>query len=490
MVDVLVVGLGVTGAGAALDAASRGLSVAAFDAHDLAFGTSRWSSKLVHGGLRYLASLDVAVAYECAKERHVLMTTVAPHLTRPLPNVLPLGSNVSAGVKRLHRTGITAGDVLRRAAGTSSQLLPRSRRISAAETLSYVPGLRREGLRGGHLHWDGQLEDDARLVTAIARTAAGHGARIITRCRVLSLSAHGAHVRDELDGTEHMVQARTVINAAGVWAGELVDDIRLRPSRGTHIVLRGERLGGCDAHLTLPIPGQRVRFVFTIPQSSGLVYVGITDEPVDGPIEAVPTAPESDISFLLETLNSALREPLSRDDVVGAFAGLRPLLDDARDGTSDVSRRHAIAISKAGIVTVVGGKLTTYRRMAEQAVDAAVRRGGLAAPRSETHRLPLVGAAPRKALAFLDAPQRLVRRYGSEATRVWAMAKADPDLAAEVAEGVGVIGAEIVWAIGHEAAMCTDDLLDRRTRIGLVPADREAAAPTVEAIAAAYGAQP
>ncbi|TML27496.1 MAG: FAD-dependent oxidoreductase, partial [Actinobacteria bacterium] len=192
VVDVLVVGLGVTGAGVALDAAARGLSVAALDAHDLAFGTSRWSSKLVHGGLRYLAHGDVAVAYECARERGVLLTRTAPHLTRPLPVLLPLTSDVSTGVARLHRAGITAGDALRVAAGTPAALLPRARRVSAAQARRWAPGLRANGLRGGNLNWDGQLEDDARLVVAIARTAAGFGARILTRCRVTALSGDGA----------------------------------------------------------------------------------------------------------------------------------------------------------------------------------------------------------------------------------------------------------------------------------------------------------
>ena len=480
---MLVVGLGVTGAGAALDAASRGLSVAAFDAHDLAFGTSRWSSKLVHGGLRYLARLDVGVAYECARERGVLLTRTAPHLTRALPMLLPLTPAVPARTLALYRAGIAGGDALRRAAGTPARLLPRARRLSAAQTLRWAPGLRRAGLRGGQLSWDGQLEDDARLVVAIARTAAGFGARILTRCRVTALAGDGAQVRDELTGAQFTVRARAVVNAAGVWAGDLVEGFRLRPSRGTHLVLRAQRLGGLDAELLVPVPGRRAQFVFAIPQPDGRVYVGTTDEPVDT-VDDVPAAPGSDVAFLLDTLGSALDTPLQLSDVDGAFAGLRPMLDDGSARSADVSRRHAILTSPDGVVTVVGGKLTTYRRMAEQAVDAAVRRHRLAAPPSRTATLPLVGAAPRAELARLDAPERLLCRYGTEAPALAALSTVDSSLAGPLAPGVPTTGAELLWALRHEGALDVDDLLDRRTRIGLVPVDRAAALPAAQAILA------
>jgi glycerol-3-phosphate dehydrogenase len=433
--------------------------------------------------LRYLAGGDVAVAYECARERGVLLTRTAPHLVRPLPVVLPLAATVSRGAGRLYRVGTAAGDVLRIVAGTPGSLLPRARRISTTRTLAYAPGLKLEGLRGGNLHWDGQLEDDARLVTAIARTAAGHGARILTRCRVLSLDGDGAHVRDELTGAEFTVAARCVVNAAGVWADQLVPDVTLRPSRGTHIVVRAERLGGLECELTIPVPGEARRFVFAVPHPSGLVHIGITDEPVDGPVPDVPEPPESDIAFLLDTLSSALREPLRRADVVGAFAGLRPLLDDGTERSADVSRRHHLAVSPDGVVTIVGGKLTAYRQMAQDAVDAAVRRHGLHARPCRTRTLALVGAAPRASLREIDAPSTLVRRYGTEAPLVAALA-ATEGLNEPVAEDV--IGAELVWALRHEGAQTVDDLLDRRTRIGLVPADRAAALPRAEALFAAY----
>ncbi|MEV4684369.1 glycerol-3-phosphate dehydrogenase/oxidase [Streptomyces kurssanovii] len=481
-VDVLVVGLGATGAGAALDAASRGLTVAAIDAHDLAFGTSRWSSKLIHGGLRYLATGHLDVAHESAVERGILMERTAPHLVRPQPFVLPLTPLVSRGQAAVTWAGLRAGDLLRASARTSRTTLPAPRTLSAVETRHMAPVLRPTGLRGGLLSWDGQLTDDARLVTAVARTAAAHGAHILTRTRALAVSGTGARVRDELTGEELEIRARTVINAAGVWAGGLVDDVRLRPSRGTHLVLRSEDLGGLTAGMHIPIPGESNRFVLVLPQGDGRVYVGLTDEPVDGPVPDVPEVPETDIGFLLDVLGSALDAPLRRDDVVGAFAGLRPLLDtgpaagSAGPGrTADISRRHAILTSAGGVVTVVGGKLTTYRRMAQDAVDAALVAGGVSAGPSRTAALPLVGAAPPGVLARLDAPRRLVRRYGVEAPAVHALGLDDPALAAPVVPGHPVTRAELVWAVRHEGALDESDVLDRRTRIGLVDDDRRAA---------------
>ncbi|MER7738069.1 glycerol-3-phosphate dehydrogenase/oxidase [Streptomyces sp. NPDC096538] len=487
-VDVLVVGLGVTGAGAALDAAARGLRVAAIDAHDLAFGTSRFSSKLVHGGLRYLASGRLDVAHESAVERGVLMERTAPHLVHPQPFVLPLTPLVSRGQAALARAGFHAGDTLRLAARTARATLPAPRRLSAVETRHLAPALRRDGLRGGLLSWDGRLTDDARLVTALARTAAARGARVLTRVRALELTSTGARVRDELTGEEGEIRARAVINAAGVWAGGLVDGVRIRPSRGTHLVLRPDSLGAPTAGLHIPIPGETSRFVLVLPQDDGRVYVGLTDEPVAGDIPDVAEAPETDIGFLLDVLCSVLHVPVHRADVVGAFAGLRPLLDTAGDRpgaearTADLSRRHAVLTSSEGVVTVVGGKLTTYRRMAEDAVDAAVRLRGLDAGPSPTASLPLVGAAAPHVLAALPTPSRLVRLYGAEAPAVRALAARDPRLAEPVLPGHPVTGAELLWAVRHEGALDEDDVLDRRTRIGLVPADRAAARDAVRTL--------
>ncbi|MFD4577043.1 glycerol-3-phosphate dehydrogenase/oxidase [Streptomyces sp. NPDC058417] len=482
-VDVLVVGLGATGAGAALDAAARGLTVAAVDAHDLAFGTSRWSSKLIHGGLRYLAAAQFDVAHESAVERGLLMERTAPHLVHAEPFVLPLTPLVSRAQAALVWTGFRAGDALRLAARTARATLPAPRRLSAAEARHLAPAVRAEGLRGGLLSWDGKVTDDARLVTALARTAAAHGARVLTRVRVLRLTGTGAVVRDELTGEEGEIRARTVVNASGVWAGGLVDGVRIRPSRGTHLVLRSERLGSLPAGLHVPVPGETNRFVLVLPQGDGRVYVGLTDEPVEGEVPDVPAAPEADIGFLLDVLGCVLDTPVRRSDVVGAFAGLRPLLDtgpaDGTGRTADISRRHAVLAREDGVVTVVGGKLTTYRRMAEDAVDAAVATGRLGARPSRTAALPLVGAAPARHLRALPAPRRLVRRYGTEAPAVQALADTDPRLAEPLFPGVPVTGAELLWAVRHEGALDEADLLDRRTRIGLVPQDR---GPALEAV--------
>ncbi len=485
-VDLVVVGLGVTGAGVALDAASRGLAVLAVDAHDLAFGTSRWSSKLVHGGLRYLANGQVGVAHESAVERGILMETTAPHLTHPMPMLLPLSSNVPGWQAGLARAGFVAGDLLRRSARTDAETLPRPRRISATESLALAPDLRPGGLRGGLLSWDGQLEDDARLVTAIARTAVAHGADVRTRVRVLSASGTRVELRDEVTGHTRTVTASAVVNAAGVWAGDVAADVRLRPSRGTHLVLRGETLPGLRVSVTAPIPGATNRFVLVLPQPDGTIYVGLTDEPVEGPVPDVPTPSESEIGFLLDVVGAAFSRPLHRDDVVGAFAGLRPLLDTGgEEGTADLSRQHAVLTGPDGLVTVVGGKLTTYRRMAQDAVDAALATTDLTAGPCRTRELPLLGAAPRTVLAGLEGPARLVRRFGTEHDLVLATAREvsgldEADLLAPAAPHLPVTLAELVFAVTHEGAVDVDDLLDRRTRVGLVPADRGLVRPMAE----------
>lgn len=483
--DLLVIGLGVTGAGVALDAASRGLDVVAVDAHDVAFGTSRWSSKLVHGGLRYLAKLQLGVAHESAVERGILMAITAPHLSHPMPMLIPLTSGTSKVQAAVTTAGLRAGDLLRRSAHTSADLLPKPRRISRAEALTLAPGIRSEGLRGALLSWDGQLEDDARLTLGIARTAAAYGARVRTRVRVVEATGTSATLRDELTGETRTIEAGAVVNAAGVWAGDLVPEVRLRPSRGTHLVLRASTFPGLRVAVTALVPGESNRFVFVLPQADGTVYVGLTDEPVSGGIPDVPEPSEAEIGFLIDVVAAAFTRPLRRADVVGMYAGLRPLLDTGDGNTADLSRSHAVLISETGVVTIVGGKLTTYRQMAEDAVDAAVERAALTAKPCRTRNLPLVGAAPRERLAALEDPARLVRRYGTEAALVLKNARtvtclSDDELLAPIAAGVPVTLAELVFGVTHEGAVDADDLLDRRTRIGLVPADRAAALPAAE----------
>ncbi len=478
--DVLVIGLGVTGAGVALDAASRGLRVLAVDAHDFAFGTSRWSSKLVHGGLRYLAKGQVGVAHESAVERGILMTRTAPHLVHTITTFVPLGPGMSRSQGALARAGFWAGDALRLAARTPRRVLPRPRRVGAAEAIALCPAVQPDALRGALLGFDGQLEDDARLVTALARTAAGEGATILNHTRARDVTGTSATLVDELTGKTYAVRARAVVNAAGVWAGHVVPGLRLKPSRGTHLVLRSESIPGLTVALTAPVPGESNRFVFALPQPDGLVYVGLTDEEVDGEIPDVPTGSQEEVDFLLRVINGVLARPIGHQDIVGTYAGLRPLLDS--DGrTADLSRKHAVLTSEDGVITVVGGKLTTYRRMAQDTVDAVVTLAGLAAGPCRTRNLPLVGAGPTSGSA---APARLVRRYGTEADQVVANAVAttgrgSADVLAPAGDNVKVTLAELVWGATHEGAVTADDLLDRRTRVGLVPVDRAA----VEAVA-------
>ena len=484
-VDVVVIGLGVTGTGVALDAVTRGLSVLAVDAHDVAFGTSRWSSKLVHGGLRYLAHGQVGVAHESAVERGILMEVTAPHLTHAMPMLVPLHPSVSSYMAGKTRAALTAGDLLRRGARTSRETLPRPRRISATEALALAPGPRSAGLRGGLLSWDGQLEDDARLVTTLARTATSYGAHVRTRARVLSATGSTVELRDELTGSTTAVNARAVVNATGVWAGELVDEVRLRPSRGTHLVLRAGALPGLRVSVTPTVPGESNRFVLVLPQPDGTIYVGLTDEPVDGEIPDVPTPSEPEIGFLLDVVSSAFTRNVRRADVVGAYAGLRPLLDTRDGSTADLSRRHAVLTSASRVVTIVGGKLTTYRRMAEDALDAALANSAIEAGLCRTRTLPLSGAAPREELARLELPARLVRRYGTDAELVLANARGvsglpDGELLAPIGEHIPVTLAELLFGITHEGAADVEDLLERRTRIGLIPEDGDLARPAAE----------
>lgn len=450
--DVLVVGGGITGVGVALDAASRGLRVVLIEAEDLAFGTSRFSSKLVHGGLRYLATGDVATARESALERHLLMTTIAPHLIHPLAQLLPFSPGVALRQRAAGAVGMGLGDLLRMRARTPRTVLPAPRLVSARTAHRLAPALDPRGLRGGMLSYDGQLVDDARLVATVARTAACLGARILTRVRAIELRADGATAEDAMSGERLEIKAHAVINATGVWAGSLDGAISVRPSRGTHIVLDASDLGSPTAALTIPHEGSISRYVFALPQQHGRVIVGLTDEDAPGPVPTVAQPTEPEIAFLLSTLNRVLAVPVRREQVRGAFAGLRPLVDSGADATSDVSRQHLVVASDAGFVTVLGGKLTTYRRMAEDAVDLAITSRQLSAPSSRTATL------------------RLVERT---------VAGGEP-----LDEITGLTRADVEFAVRSEGAMTAEDVLDRRTRIGLVDADRERCRPAVEELVA------
>ncbi|WP_018599428.1 glycerol-3-phosphate dehydrogenase/oxidase [Mycobacterium sp. 155] len=496
--DVLVIGGGITGAGIALDAATRGLSVALVEKHDLAFGTSRWSSKLVHGGLRYLATGNVGIARRSAIERGILMTRNAPHLVKAMPQLVPLLPSMSGTSRALVRTGFVAGDALRKLAGTPARVLPRSRRVDAARAVELVPAVRTDGLDGAFLAYDGQLIDDARLVVAVARTAAQHGARILTRLAATGARGDSVTLTEQVTGETFDVTVRAVINAAGVWAGEVDPSITLRPSRGTHLVFEASVFGNPAAALTIPIPGELNRFVFAMPEQLGRVYLGLTDEAAPGPIPDVPQPTSGEISFLLDTVNSALATALTPGDVRGAYAGLRPLIESSADArstkgtdarstkgrgkgpsrTADVSREHAVVESPSGVLSVIGGKLTEYRYMAQDVLDRAVALRGLPATACRTRNLPLVGA-PANPVSTLRAPVELplslVARYGAEAPNVVAQAGCDRPTE-PVADGIDVTRAEFEYAVTHEGALTVGDILDRRTRIGLVADDRARAA--------------
>ena len=473
--DVIVIGGGITGTGIALDAATRGLRIALVEKHDLAFGTSRWSSKLVHGGLRYLATGNVGIARRSAIERGILMARNAPHLVTAMPQLVPLLPEMNTASRALVRFGFAAGDGLRKLAGTPSSTLPRSRRVDAARAIELAPTVRRDGLSGGLLAYDGQLIDDARLVAAVARTAAQHGARILTRVGASKATGTSVTLTDQRSGESFDVSARAVVNASGVWAGEVDTSIRLRPSRGTHLVFDAKTFGNPVAALTVPIPGEINRFVFAMPEQLGRVYLGLTDEDAPGDPPDVPQPTSEEISFLLDTVNTALDVALRPADVIGAYAGLRPLIDKGEGRTADVSREHAVVESASGVISVIGGKLTEYRFMAEDVLDRAVTLRGLTAGPCRTRNLPLVGA-PSNPVATLrspaDLPGSLVARYGAEAPNVIAAASCerpnDP-----VAEGIDVTRAEFEYAVSHEGALDADDIVDRRTRIGLVQTDRD-----------------
>ncbi|MGZ4618419.1 MAG: glycerol-3-phosphate dehydrogenase/oxidase, partial [Frankiaceae bacterium] len=431
---------------------------------------------------------DVHLAWESARERAALIATIAPHLVHPLPFVIPLNDAVPRSLGRQAWMGSEAGDVLRMLSDTSRWVLPRPRRLSIAETLRYIPAVNLAHLRGGLLSWDGQLEDDARLVLAVARSAAGYGARVITYAEAIRLRGDGATVRDERSGQTVELRARAVVNATGVWVPELEPEVALRPSKGVHLVLAGAALGYPRAALTVPVPGETNRFVFAMPQPDGLVYLGLTDDPVTGPVPDVPFADETDETFLLAAVSRALAVPLTPQDVVGSFAGLRPLAAAGQGRTADLSRNHVVHRGSDGVLSVYGGKLTTYRLMAQDAVDAAVRGpAALSARPSRTRKLPLVGAAPLAELAEVAAPARLVRRYGIEAPLVAAMADDDPTLLAPVAPDVPVLGVELAFGVRHEGAITVDDLLARRTRLSLTVDLAERARPAAEHILARWG---
>jgi glycerol-3-phosphate dehydrogenase len=459
--DMLVIGAGVTGVGAALDAASRGLRVALVEANDLAFGTSRWSNKLLHSGLSFVTSGHLPMVLESARERRILMTAVAPHLASPLRHVYPLYGPQRRAMRVRLGTGL--GRALGKVSGTPAELLPPPARIDALETIRLFPEVRRDGLRGAQSSVDGQLVDDARLVVALARTAAAFGASVCTYTRAENITDYGARLVDTLTGESFDVYARTVVNAAGRWAEGIDSTARFDIGGGTHLVVDAARLGHPTAGLSVPLGDSLSDLVSILPAQLGRAYIGFTrgDFPSVGSVESQQSS--SDVDTLLSVVNTALRVPLTSTDILGTFPGGSDLADPAR--------RHRIRISGA-MVSVVGGTLTTYRSRAQDTVDAAVAVGELSAGPCITDTTALIGASGF--IAGGSLPASAVARYGSETAAVFEHARVT-DPFGLIAPGIDVTRAEIEFAVRHEGALHVDDVLDRRTRIGLVAADADAA---------------
>ncbi|WP_346619971.1 glycerol-3-phosphate dehydrogenase/oxidase [Blastococcus montanus] len=488
VVDVLVIGGGVTGAGAALDAASRGLSVGLLEARDWAAGTSSRSSKLIHGGLRYLEQLAFPLVREALKERSRLVGTIAPHLVRPLPFLLPLTAPVWQ--RAYYGAGVALYDVLG-AAFTRDRVIPRHRHLSRRAVLATFPALRRDAVRGAIRYWDAQV-DDARHTLAVVRTAAGYGAAVLSSARVVGLlrdgdgpdaAVVGVRVADLTDGSSFTVRARSVVAATGVWSddvGEMLGtsapSLKVRASKGVHLVVPRAAIDGGDLDPSGLILRTPTSVLFVIPWHEHWI-VGTTDTPwrLD---RDHPAASSADIGYLLDQVNRVLARPLTADDVVGVYAGLRPLLAGESDDTSRLSREHAVVMPVPGLVLVAGGKYTTYRVMAADAVDAAVE-GLPGAPRSRTAELPLVGArgwaGVRDRAAGLaaeygvaeDAVARLLERHGDQVTAVLDLVRQDPALGRPLAGAPHHLAAEVVHAVTAEGALHVDDVLTRRTRISI-----------------------
>ncbi len=493
--DVLVIGGGVTGAGVALDAASRGLRTALVERDDFASGTSSKSSKLVHGGLRYLQNGDVRLVYEALRERQRLRRN-APHLVRVLPFLIPIFSKdglINPKVARALGSAMWMYDLT-----GGARIGKLHKRLKKEAAVAHMPTLPQERLAGAYLYYDAAA-DDARLTLELVRTAAlDHGAVVANHAGVVGL-AHDASGRAtgatiEADGRRIEVRARAIVNAAGVWADEVrtldegTDPDSIRPAKGIHITVPWAKVRN-DIAAVVPVPKDK-RSVFVVPwlptDDGGyeLTYIGTTDTDYDGPVDD-PQCTADDIAYLLRAINAAVTEPLTEADVVGTWAGLRPLVKAASSGrTADLSRRHKVVVSDHGVVTVTGGKLTTYREMAEDTVDALVEHLGdlpRSARRCRTAKLRLRGAQPVDDAATGRA-RHLADRHGSEARVLEAMIAEDPSLAEPLVPGLPYVRAEAVYAVRHEMAVTLDDVLTRRTRARLQRRDASAAA--AEAVAA------
>jgi glycerol-3-phosphate dehydrogenase len=510
--DVLVIGGGVTGAGAAVDAASRGLKVALVEARDFAAGTSSRSSKLIHGGLRYLEQLELHLVHEALTERGLLATRLAPHLVRPVPILVPLPSTnlpKRAWQRGYYGLGVAAYDAFAGIFG-SGRGMPLHRHLTRDGARHLFPSLRADKIAGAIRYFDGQV-DDARLVVNLARTAASLGAAVATSARVVGFVREarqvvGVRVRDLESPNEEPfeVRARTVVAATGVWSddmSQMLSDVGVRPgfrvraSKGVHLVVPRSAITG-EAGLILRTA---TSVLFVIPWG-GHWIIGTTD--TDWQLDrAHPAASARDIRYLLDQVNAVLDRPLTTDDIEGVYAGLRPLLSGEADSTSKLSREHAVVEPMLGLMLVAGGKYTTYRVMAADVIDRAVRRLGGTAQPSRTDELPLLGAdgfaaawrdrqdIARRHGVTAGVVEHLLERYGTLTVHLLAMVAAQPELAVPLAGAPEYLAAEVAYAALAEGALHLDDVLTRRTRISIETAHRgaESAAHAAEIMGEALG---
>lgn len=501
--DVLVVGGGIVGVGTALDAVTRGLSTGLLEQRDLASGTSSRSSKLVHGGLRYLEMLDFGLVREALQERGLLLTRLAPHLVRPVPFLYPL---THRGWERPYvGAGLTLYDAMA-SFGKSDMGVPRHRHLSRRGVQRIAPDFDATSIAGAIKYYDCQV-DDARLVVTIARTAAAHGAHVATRVKVTGFLREGERVvgvraRDLEHGRDLEVRARVVINAAGVWTDEIQElvggrgSLHVQASKGIHLVVPRDRIRSEAGFIVRT----EKSVLFVIPWGRHWI-IGTTDTAWDLD-KAHPAASKADIDYVLAQVNAILREPLDHDDVEGVYAGLRPLLSGESEPTSRISREHTVVTPVPGLVMIAGGKLTTYRVMGRDAVEAAAHSLktslNLTVRGSITDRVPLLGAADwetrqnqrvllaRRSGLHVARIDHLLGRYGGMIDDVLALVAERPDLGEPLAGTEDYLAAEVVYAVTHEGALHLDDVLTRRTRISIETFDRGvAAAPGAAALMAA-----
>ncbi|GAA0261058.1 glycerol-3-phosphate dehydrogenase/oxidase [Actinomadura nitritigenes] len=483
--DVVVVGGGIVGAGAALDAATRGLSVAVVEARDFASGTSSRSSKLIHGGLRYLEQYNFDLVREALTERSLLLQQIAPHLVRPVPFLLPTTHHVWE--RAYFGAGVALYDLLSLQMGLSRGV-PHHRHLTRRGALRLAPSLRKDAFTGAIQYWDAQV-DDARYVMTVLRTAAEYGAQIASRTQVLGLLREGERVtglriRDLEGNTTSEVRAKQVVNATGVWTDDIQElvggrgQIHVKASKGIHLVVPKDRI-----HSSTGIILRTEKSVlFVIPWGRHWI-IGTTDTAWDLD-KAHPAASKADIEYVLDHVNTVLTTPLTHDDVEGVYAGLRPLLTGETEETSKLSREHVVAHPVPGLVLVAGGKYTTYRVMAKDAIDAVAHGLDGKIPESCTDRVPLVGGDGFQAM--WNARHRLASRYGVHVARVehllgrygtltddlLELISDKPDLGKPLSGADDYLRAEVVYAATNEGARHLNDVLARRTRISIETWDR------------------